>query len=126
MKEGDSVSEMTERRIRLLTTLSRRRYDTIENLAIEFGVSPRTMRRDIETLSAIEPIYTKQGRYEGGVYVLDGYFTNRIYLSEEQEQLLRRLIDKAKKKQKVTLGENDVGMIEDIIKAYKKPSLQNP
>ena len=120
------MSEMTERRIRLLTTLSRRRYDTIENLAIEFGVSPRTMRRDIETLSAIEPIYTKQGRYEGGVYVLDGYFTNRIYLSEEQEQLLRRLIDKAKKKQKVTLGENDVGMIEDIIKAYKKPSLQNP
>lgn len=120
------MSEMTERRIRLLNTLSRRRYDTIENLAIEFGVSPRTMRRDIETLSAIEPIYTKQGRYEGGVYVLDGYFTNRVYLSREQEQLLRELIDKAKNKQKINLKEKDVYMLEDIINVYKKPILQNP
>ena len=36
----------SERRQRLLEVLCQRRQDTVENLASEFGVSARTIRRD--------------------------------------------------------------------------------
>lgn len=37
---------------------------------MEFEVSERTISRDIEELSLTKPIYTKSGRYGGGVYIL--------------------------------------------------------
>jgi len=43
------------------------------NLAFEFGVSERTIRRDIDALSLVAPIYTQAGRYGGGVYILSDY-----------------------------------------------------
>ena len=41
----------TERRQALLRLLCERRYETIDNLAFEFSVNRRTIRRDIELLS---------------------------------------------------------------------------
>ena len=73
-----------ERRKEIMKLLCKRRHETIPNLAIELGVSARTIRRDIEELSLSEPIYTQAGRYGGGVYVLDDYYINRMYFSEEQ------------------------------------------
>ncbi|MBE6636639.1 MAG: DeoR family transcriptional regulator [Ruminococcaceae bacterium] len=61
----------SERQNAILHAMSQRRHDTMAHLASEFGVSVRTIRRDIETLSLKEPLYTKQGRYGGGVYLLD-------------------------------------------------------
>jgi predicted DNA-binding transcriptional regulator YafY len=51
-----------ERRYKIMKTMCRRRYETIRNLASEFGVSMRTIQRDIEVLSETEPIYTKFGK----------------------------------------------------------------
>ena len=62
-----------ERRSEIMKLLCRRRSETIRNLAFEFEVSERTIRRDIEILSLNEPIYTQVGRYGGGVYVEEGY-----------------------------------------------------
>ena len=59
-----------ERRMRIVTVLFERKYEKVYNLAVEFDVSERTIRRDIEAISLIIPVYTKQGRYYGGVYVL--------------------------------------------------------
>lgn len=53
-----------ERRMAILKYLCRKRHATIEELAIELGVSMRTIRRDISIISLSEPIYTKAGRYE--------------------------------------------------------------
>lgn len=50
-----------ERRYEIMKILCRRRYETIRNLASEFGVSMRTVQRDIETLSVSEPIYCNDG-----------------------------------------------------------------
>ena len=50
-----------ERRYEIMKILCRRRYETIRNLASEFGVSMRTVQRDIEALSRTEPIYTQLG-----------------------------------------------------------------
>ena len=58
-----------ERRQEILKILCRRRHETVANLAFELCVSERTIRRDIETLSLSEPIYTQTGRYGGGVYI---------------------------------------------------------
>ena len=61
-----------ERRRAILETLCRRRRDTRENLAFEFGVSVRTIEYDVQRLSQSYPIYTEQGR-AGGIYVMKGY-----------------------------------------------------
>lgn len=80
-----------ERRREIMKLLCRRRHETIENMAFEFGVSERTIRRDIEILSLSEPIYTQSGRYGGGVYVTENYSIDRLYMSEEEENILRKL-----------------------------------
>ena len=43
---------IAERRAALLAVLCRRRHETVANLAAEFGVSTRTIRRDIDALSS--------------------------------------------------------------------------
>ena len=52
-----------ERRAAILDALCIRRQDTIANLAEEFGVNEKTIRRDIEELSCSYPIETVRGRY---------------------------------------------------------------
>lgn len=60
-----------ERQKELLRLLRIRKYETTYNFSVEFNVSERTIRRDIELLSLTEPIYTKAGRFGGGIYYLD-------------------------------------------------------
>ena len=78
------------RRQALLDVLMCRRRDTISNIASEFEVSERTIRRDIDILSGHYPIYTERG-HGGGVRVRDGFFTDRRHLTIAEENLLRRL-----------------------------------
>ena len=55
-----------ERRQMILELLCERRHEKMINLAFEFGVSRRTICRDIEVLSLSYPIYTESCR--GGEY----------------------------------------------------------
>ena len=80
-----------ERRELLLESLLQRREDTIDNLASEFGVNERTIRRDIELLTSSYPLETVRGRYGGGVRVADWYRQGRRHLSYEQAALLDKL-----------------------------------
>lgn len=79
-----------ERRKRILEVLNVRRFDTISNLALEFGVSRNTICNDIIILSSSSPIYTQKGG-KGGVYVCDGYKLDKEYLTSSQETLLREI-----------------------------------
>lgn len=79
-----------ERRMRLIEELCERKFDTIDNLAFELGVSRRTICYDIEELSLSYPIFTAKGT-GGGVWVRDGYRLGRRYLTEKQRELLERL-----------------------------------
>ena len=63
-----------ERRKQILDLLCQRRRDTVQNLATEFGVCERTIRRD-----------------GGGVKMADWYFQDRPKLSPKQTALLKRL-----------------------------------
>ena len=80
-----------ERRELLLESLLQRREDTIDNLASEFGVNERTIRRDIELLTSSYPLETVRGRYGGGVRVADWYRQGCRHLTSEQAALLDKL-----------------------------------
>ena len=55
----------------ILAIMCERRYETMANLASEFSVDRRTIRRDIEILALSFPLYTTKGT-GGGVYIVNG------------------------------------------------------
>ncbi len=103
-----------DRRQGLLDVLVERRQESVANLSHEFGVSRRTILRDVEILSGSYPIYTVQGN-GGGIRVADGYYPDRRYLKTDQEELLRELISGLQPdKQKV---------MQSILDAFAKPKV---
>ena len=92
-----------ERRQAILEALCIRRRDKIENLAFEFEVSEKTIRRDLLELSLSYPVYTVTGRYHSGVYIADDYYLGKQYLSGEELQTIISLMDKADDNQKTVL-----------------------
>jgi len=99
-----------DRRQDIWLALLDRRQDTIQNLATEFGVSPRTIRYDIDALSLSYPIETVRGRYGGGVKVSDWYHPSRNTLSPEQMALLKKLAP--------SLEGNDLVIMNSIISQF--------
>lgn len=79
-----------ERREAILDALCVRRQEQVSNLAEEFGVNERTIRRDLLELGCSYPIETIRGN-GGGVKIADWYHRDRRYLSPEQADLLNRL-----------------------------------
>ena len=110
------MKNTTERRQLILEALSDRRADTLDNLAVEFNVSKMTIRRDIEILSCSAPIFTTAGRYGGGIRVADGWYIGRRYLHDDQEQLLRNLMD--------GLQPEDQKTMQAILTAFAKPKVK--
>lgn len=110
----------SERRCEIMKILCRRRHETISNLASEFGVSERTIQRDIKALMSTEPIYTQQGKYGGGVYVVEGYSINRMYMNDAEIDLLQKLYIAADSTPSlITIQEKD--LLRYIISQYSKP-----
>ena len=109
-----------ERRIEIMRILCRRRHETISNLAEEFGVSIRTILRDIEVLSVTEPIYTQCGRYGGGVYVTDNYSMSKMYMTGEELTLLSKLLNFADSKATCDLSDKEHKLLKSIITQYTK------
>ncbi len=112
--EGEKIlKNTTERRQSIFNILYKRRKETIDNLAFEFNVNERTIRRDLEILSVSFPIYTTQGN-GGGVFILDDYKLGMKYLTDKQLELLTRLSDELP-------NEKDRQIIKSIITTYKNP-----
>lgn len=104
-----------ERRNVLLKKLHRRRYDKMLNLAEEFGVSARTIRRDIEVLSLTEPLYTQTGRH-GGVYMIENHRMNQICFTEKENAVLHKLLSLAENK--ALLDQKELSVFQRIITDY--------
>lgn len=100
----------SERREAILNVLCKRRQDTVENLAHEFGVSVRTIKYDIEELTLAYPIETVRGRYGGGVKVAEGYYLGRKYLKPSQQELLKKLSEQ--------LSGNDLEVMNSILRDF--------
>ena len=108
-----------ERRREIMKILCRRQHETMQNLAAEFGVSTRTIQRDIETLSISEPIYTQPGKYAGGVYVVDGYSIDRMYMTDKELNVLNKLYITSENSSLISTDERKI--LEGIISQYSKP-----
>lgn len=72
------------RLIEIITILLNRQTITAKELAERFGVSARTIYRDIDALSSAGvPIYTDQGK-GGGISLLEDYTLNKALLSKSE------------------------------------------
>lgn len=115
-EKGVRKVKATERRQKLLETLCRQRHDKIDNLAFEFGVSERTIRRDIQELSLSYPIYTDCRRDSAGVHIEEGYRLNSHYLKSEQKAFLEEIA-------KRLTGEEREKM-QEIIDRFGRPNMR--
>ena len=82
----------TERLLETVFLLVDKRKVTAEELATRFGVSKRTVLRDMESLSlAGIPIYSRQGK-EGGFSLMETFILDKSLLTaEEQKEILSAL-----------------------------------
>ena len=80
------------RRMEIINILILRRRVTASELAQEFGVSVRTIQYDIQALSPVYPIYTKQGE-NGGIFIRDDYKPYVNSLSPIELQVLQELVE---------------------------------
>ena len=110
-----------ERRNEILRILCRRRHETIENLASELAVSKRTIRRDIDVLSMTYPIYTQTGKYNGGVYVMDGFFLERMYMNDTELNVLKKIYIISQNDNSL-LTKQELLILNSIISTYSKPA----
>ena len=95
----------------------------MHNLASELGVSIRTIQRDIDILSTTEPIYTQAGKYTGGVYVVEGYSMDRMYMTDTELKVLKKLyISSDNNISLITKDEKKI--LEGLISQYSKPKLK--
>ena len=105
-----------ERRIEMMKLLCKKRHMTMPDLANEFNVSIRTIKRDIDEITFFIPIYVKSGRYDGGVYVAKNYKMGRMYMTSEETDLLKKVKTIVSNK----LSEKENSMLEYIINNYSK------
>ncbi|MFE7509069.1 helix-turn-helix transcriptional regulator [Promicromonospora sp. NPDC057488] len=78
-----------QRLIGILGALQARRYATAAELAAEFGVSARTILRDVQKLvDADIPVLTERGKY-GGISLLPGQQVDLTRLTTSEADVLR-------------------------------------
>lgn len=110
-----------ERRRSVLKHLCRCRYATIAELAATFDVSECTIRRDVETLSLSEPIYTQPGRHGGGVYVVEGYYMDYIYFSPDELTVLNKVLAHLTEHTNEELSSEEIASFRKMIIEHTKP-----
>ena len=100
--------------------LYRERYITMSDLAEKFGVSIRTIKRDIDELSFVIPLYSKAGRYGGGVYIVEGYTWSNDFISQEDIELLKNIKSIAERGGKLILDIYSLSRLNSIINTLSK------
>ena len=98
------MQSTAERRMSLLEILCRRKKDSLISLASDLGVSVRTVRN---------AIYTVTGQ-QGGVFIERWFKFGMVYMTTEQIELLKRLNE--------GLSERDQKTMQSILDTYTRPA----
>lgn len=106
----------SERRLRILQALLKRRKDSMEAFATEFHVSYMTIFRDVQFLSCYFPIVTRRGG-DGGILLMDGYGSGVKYLTLSQARLLERL--------STQLDGEALQLMQEILHTFSEPISMN-
>lgn len=106
-----------ERRLEIYKYLCFERKSTMPNLAKMFGVSVRTIQRDIFEIEATfhAPIEVTKGKY-GGVAIVGDHRFDRAYMCEEELLLLKKV--QLLTEEHLSVQENL--LLANIIKKYSK------
>lgn len=112
------ITGTAERRLEILKYLCQKRHSTMPELAEKFGVSIRTIQRDIYEIEATfhVPLDVRCGKCDGGVYIIGNYSFDRMYMRDEELALLAKL--KSMVNDRLSEKEND--LLAEIIKNYTK------
>ena len=107
-----------ERRLEILKYLCRYRQATMPQLAEKFGVSIRTIQRDIFEIEVTfhVPLDIRCGKYEGGVYVKGDYSFDRAYMHQDELELLVKIQGLVK----TQLTDKENALLSQIINTYTK------
>ena len=103
--------EPNERRRKIIEIISPRRYDTLRNLACEFGVSWQTIFRDMQVLTEEYPLIITRGN-GGGVALPKGYYVSQRYLTPKQEEAIRRNLN--------VVDQKDRAIFESILSNFAR------
>ena len=107
---------VADRRMEVISILVVSGHATAKELAQEFGITRRTILRDISVLSYGYPIYTKLGA-GGGVFIMDSYkpYNNTLTLTE-QERLKKCMMRRG--------GGEDKKILKRILRKYGAHKLE--
>ena len=107
-----------ERRLEILKYLCKYRRATMPQLAEMYGVSIRTIQRDILEIESTFhiPIDVRCGKHEGGIYVIGDYSFDRVYMHDDELALL----SKVQKLVSGKLTDKENTLLSQIIKTYTK------
>ena len=107
-----------ERRLQIYKYLCLVRKSTMPQLAEKFGVSIRTIQRDIFEIETTfhAPLKITKGRYGGGIFVIGDHTLFRAYMCDDELLLLQKV--QALVKKQISHDENII--LEQIIKKYSK------
>lgn len=117
--------DQSERRDEIKRILFLRRYDTIDNLARDLDVSPRTIRRDLEILCLKEAIYTVPGRGTGGVYALENFNPNFKRFTEKEVKVFTKVICFLEREKVPAFSEEEIIILKIILQTYTKRSKED-
>jgi len=100
-----------DRRLAIMEYLCERRHATRRELQEHFHVSHGTIEHDLVVLSCSYPIFICAGNH-GGIYLEEGYYLDKRFLSAEQEQVVRTLIASS------VLDENQRAAMQSILDKF--------
>jgi len=103
------MQSAVERRQEIIEYLCECRTTNVIKLCRKFDVSRSTILRDLSYLTCSYPIFTQQGN-GGSVYIQEGYFLHKEYLSTEQQDYLEKLI--------INSDEKEIEIINSIIERF--------
>ena len=109
------MQDTTDRRMRMLILIAKKRQTTLAELCSIFGISKSTARRDVTALSCSYPIIARPGQF-GGIYISEDFRFGDFYLTDEQCSLLERL--------SVPLTGDDIIIMDSIFRKFKRPCIR--
>lgn len=114
-KGGNYFMTYSERRFAIIEELNIYRHISLEDLSKNFKVSKKVIKQDVKVLSTIYPIFISH-EDEDIIRVHELWFLGKIYLKEEEENLLRNI------KQKLDVESQK--KIDRILRVFAKPRIE--
>ena len=85
------MKETADRRLAIRDFISDKRETSIREISERFKVHKSTVRRDLDAITPTTRFYMVPGN-NGGIRAEEGWYASSRYLTQKQEELLKRLL----------------------------------